>query len=54
MEDHDGVKLELIKLVSMWIISHCIRDFHETAANVFITLSILYLLWKWRRDYLKG
>ncbi len=33
-----------------YVISH----YNVIAGNLFLTLSILYLLWRWRRDYRKN
>jgi hypothetical protein len=44
---------DTVKIVILGICSFIFHNYHLVAGNIFITLSCLYLLWKWRRDYLK-
>jgi hypothetical protein len=37
----------------MWVIGFLAHNYHVIAGNILVTMSIAYLIWKWRRDYKK-
>jgi hypothetical protein len=51
--DHSDIGFTLGKVFSLWLVSRITLDYHEVAGNILVTLSILYLGWKWWRDYKK-
>lgn len=52
-ESHSNLAWRGAELVSLWIVSTLAAGYHEVAGNIFVTLSILYLIWRWWRDYKK-
>lgn len=52
-DDDSGITLVAVKLFLMWLVSKIAHNYHEIVGNILITLSVLYLVWKWRRDHLK-
>jgi hypothetical protein len=49
--DNSDFTLAGIKVAFMWFISIVAHNYHVIAGNILVTLSIAYLIWKWRRDY---
>lgn len=44
----------LAKAGVLWLVSWFAKGYHDIAGNVLVTLSIVYLLWKWNRDIKKS
>jgi hypothetical protein len=42
-----------IGLIFLYLINYVIHNYNAIMGNIFITLSIAFLLWKWRSEYLK-
>jgi hypothetical protein len=53
-DDDSGSFLVVVKAMFLWLLSHVANNYHEMAGNLLVTLSIIYLLWKWWRDYKKS
>ncbi len=53
-DDHSDFSIAAIKVFALWIIGALAHNYHVIAGNILVTLSIIYLIWKWRRDFLKG
>jgi hypothetical protein len=51
--DDDSDYLVVFKALGLWLLSHFANNYHEYAGNLLVTMSILYLGWKWWRDYKK-
>ena len=50
---NESFSLEALKVFLLWMIGIVAHNYHLIAGNILVTLSILYLIWKWRRDYKK-
>jgi hypothetical protein len=53
-DDDSGSSWVVAKAMVLWLLSHVAKNYHEAAGNLLVTLSLLYLLWKWWRDYKKS
>jgi hypothetical protein len=51
--DDDSDYLVVFKSLGLGLFSHFAKNYHEYAGNLLVTMSILYLGWKWWRDYKK-
>jgi hypothetical protein len=52
-EDHSDFSWVFFKVFIMWAASHVVHNYHEIAGNILVTLSILFLIWKWRKEVKK-
>jgi hypothetical protein len=50
-DDHSDLTWAGIKVGALWLIGLIAHNYHVIAGNILVTLSIAYLIWKWRRDY---
>lgn len=48
--DHSDLTWAAVKVGVMWLIGAIAHNYHVIAGNILVTLSIAYLIWKWRRD----
>lgn len=54
MNDSDPIFLAYLKVLGLAVANFLVKiSMHEALSNIFLTLSILYLLWRWWRDIKK-
>lgn len=52
-DDHSDFTWAAFKVFLLWAIGIVAHNYHVIAGNILVTLSVAYLIWKWRRDYKK-
>jgi hypothetical protein len=53
--DSDSIFMAYLKVFILAIANYLAKiSLHEALSNIFLGLSILYLLWKWYRDFKKS
>jgi hypothetical protein len=52
--EHSDFTVEAFKVGTMWLLSFIAHNYHVVAGNILVTLSIIYLIWKWRHEFLKS
>lgn len=52
--EHDDFTFAVLKVFILWAITLIAHNYDSVAHAVLVTLSIAYLVWKWRRDYIKN
>ncbi len=53
-QDHHEFTIEAFKILGLGIINIIAHNYHVVAANILVTISIGYVIWKWRGEYLKS
>ncbi len=51
IDDDSDSLVVVFKALVIYVFSHFAKNYHEYAGNLLVTLSILYLVWKWWRDF---
>jgi hypothetical protein len=52
-DEESDLSWAVIKIAFMWFMGLLAHNYHIIAGNILVTLSIAYLIWKWRRDIKK-
>ncbi len=50
-DDHTEFLTATVKIIILAMAGFIFHNYHIIAGNIFVTLSICYLVWKWRMDW---
>lgn len=48
--DNEGILLDAILLAAVGVFGWFIANLHEILGNIFLLLSIAFLIWKWAKE----
>lgn len=50
----EDIGMQFLLMVSLNIVNFLTHNYDKISGSILTTLSILYLIWKWRTEYVKS